>query len=30
LGEAGADALTGMDLIERELGGRMIEEFGEP
>jgi hypothetical protein len=29
-GEAGADALTGMDLIERELGGRMIEEFGEP
>jgi DNA polymerase III subunit gamma/tau len=25
-----ADALTGTNLIERELGGRMIEESGEP
>jgi DNA polymerase III subunit gamma/tau len=25
-----ADALTGMDLIERELGGRVIEEIGGP
>ena len=24
-----ADALTGMDLVERELGGRIIEEIGE-
>jgi DNA polymerase III subunit gamma/tau len=24
------DALTGMDLIERELGGRVIEEIGGP
>jgi DNA polymerase III subunit gamma/tau len=30
-GDAAApDALTGMDLIERELGGRVIEEIGEP
>jgi DNA polymerase III subunit gamma/tau len=27
---AAPDALTGMDLIERELGGRVIEEIGEP
>jgi len=25
-----ADALSGMDLIQRELGGRIIEEIGEP
>jgi hypothetical protein len=24
------DAVTGMDLIERELGGRVIEEIGGP
>jgi hypothetical protein len=28
--EAAPDGLTGMDLIERELGGRVIEEIGEP
>jgi hypothetical protein len=27
---ADSDALTGTDLIERELGGRMIQELGEP
>jgi hypothetical protein len=25
-----ADALTGTDLVARELGGRIIEELGEP
>jgi DNA polymerase III subunit gamma/tau len=30
-GDAAApDALSGMDLIERELGGRVIEETGQP
>ena len=24
----GSDSLTGMDLIERELGGKVIEELG--
>ena len=26
--EAAPEGLTGMDLIERELGGRVIEEIG--
>jgi hypothetical protein len=25
-----ADALSGMDLIQRELGGQIIEEIGDP
>ncbi len=25
---SGSDSLTGMDLIERELGGKVIEELG--
>jgi len=25
-----ADALSGLDLIQRELGGQIIEEIGEP
>jgi hypothetical protein len=28
-GEDAGDALTGTDLIERALGGRVIEEIGE-
>ena len=28
--QAAPDALTGTDLIERELGGRVIEEIEKP